>query len=172
MSAEWLPSLVATSKAMGGIPSTLGSIHDAVDWIPVDVAAQVMVELSVAPRDRESPANVACFNIVNPKTTSWRELAGSVQEYYKFQGKSLELIPLDQWVDRLERVDVTKEKNVAQRYPALKLGDFFRSMSDHGSGSMSYGFGTELAAKRSPTMSQLAAVDGRLMKKWLADWGF
>jgi len=157
---------------MGRIPSTLGDAHDAVDWIPVDVAAQVMVELSFAHRDHESPANVACFNIVNPKTTSWRDLVGSVQDYYKSQGKSLELVPLDDWVDRLERVDVTKEQNVAQRFPALKLGDFFRGMSDHGSGGMSFAFETELAAKRSPTMSQLAAVDGRLMKKWLADWGF
>lgn len=41
---EWFPSLIASSKFMGMVPETLGAM-DMVDWIPVDVLAQIIVEL-------------------------------------------------------------------------------------------------------------------------------
>ena len=41
---EWIPSLIASSIYLGKIPSSLGS-RDLIDWIPVDIAAQVVVDL-------------------------------------------------------------------------------------------------------------------------------
>ena len=41
---EWIPSVIASSVYLGKIPSSLGS-RDLIDWIPVNIAAQVVVDL-------------------------------------------------------------------------------------------------------------------------------
>ena len=48
---EWLPSLIATSKALRRIPEDLGPMSD-IDWIPVDLCGNIVVELLA--RDRAS----------------------------------------------------------------------------------------------------------------------
>ncbi|KAJ4288749.1 hypothetical protein N0V88_007283 [Collariella sp. IMI 366227] len=44
---EWLPSLVKSSKSMGKIPQSLGPMNDAVNWVPVDLAAKAILELGI-----------------------------------------------------------------------------------------------------------------------------
>jgi hypothetical protein len=41
---EWLPSIIASSKYLGILPETLGTL-ETVDWIPVDLLASIMAEL-------------------------------------------------------------------------------------------------------------------------------
>lgn len=41
---EWIPSLIGSSIYLGKLPASLGS-RDLIDWIPVDIAAQIIVEL-------------------------------------------------------------------------------------------------------------------------------
>ena len=41
---EWIPSLIASSVYLGKLPTSLGS-RDLIDWIPVDIAAQIIVDL-------------------------------------------------------------------------------------------------------------------------------
>lgn len=41
---EWIPSLIASSIHLGKLPTSLGS-RDMIDWIPVDIAAQIIVDL-------------------------------------------------------------------------------------------------------------------------------
>ena len=41
---EWLPTLIASSKYLKQIPSSLGPMN-TIDWIPVDLLGQIVVEL-------------------------------------------------------------------------------------------------------------------------------
>ena len=41
---EWIPSLIGSSVYLGKLPASLGS-RDLIDWIPVDIAAQILVDL-------------------------------------------------------------------------------------------------------------------------------
>lgn len=41
---EWIPSLIASSIYLSKLPTSLGS-RDLIDWIPVDIAAQIIVDL-------------------------------------------------------------------------------------------------------------------------------
>lgn len=41
---EWLPSLIASSKTLKRVPEDLGPMN-TVDWIPVDICADIIVEL-------------------------------------------------------------------------------------------------------------------------------
>ena len=67
---EWFPSLIASSKFMGMVPETLGAM-DRVDWIPVDVLAQIIVELlwstsgSSKQTDQSGPADGGSSKLQN-----------------------------------------------------------------------------------------------------------
>lgn len=44
---EWLPSLVISSHHLGALPDSLGGGRmEAVDWVPVDQLAVILIELS------------------------------------------------------------------------------------------------------------------------------
>ena len=51
---EWIPSLIASSVHLGKIPASLGS-RDLIDWIPVDIAAQVIVDLTCESENHSRP---------------------------------------------------------------------------------------------------------------------
>jgi thioester reductase-like protein len=44
---EWLPSLVISSLHIGAVPDSLGPSQDKIDWISIDVLAEVLVELTL-----------------------------------------------------------------------------------------------------------------------------
>ena len=45
---EWIPSLIASSVHLGKLPTSLGA-RNAVDWIPVDIVAQIIIDVLFAP---------------------------------------------------------------------------------------------------------------------------
>ena len=74
---EWLPSIIASSKYLGVLPETLGTM-EAVDWIPVDLLASIMIEL-VKTSTQKNEALTTVYNLVNPVSTTWSALATHVQ---------------------------------------------------------------------------------------------
>jgi len=141
-----------------------------VDWVPVDLAAQVALDIAFSAPNPEPTETVSCFNIVNPQSTCWGELARTVQEFYAVQGRALESVSLDEWVDALAGVNASMEKDALRRYPALRLLDFFHGLRRKGTNRCT--FSTHRALEHSPTMAQLRAVDETLMRKWLTVWAF
>ncbi|KAL9132932.1 MAG: hypothetical protein Q9175_005888 [Cornicularia normoerica] len=51
---EWIPSLIASSVHIGKLPASLGS-RDLIDWIPVDIAARIIVDLIWPSEDQSRP---------------------------------------------------------------------------------------------------------------------
>ncbi|KAK3900646.1 putative peptide synthetase [Staphylotrichum tortipilum] len=170
---EWLPTLVKTSRFLGKIPTALGPALDQVAWVPVDLAAKAILDLSPlgSPTDDRSEGVLRCFNIVNPKPSPWSHLATIVQQYYAEQGLTVAAVSLDEWLEALKAVDETKAAEHADHYPALKLLDFFEGMKT-GSEDGGCGFATEKGVERSATMTQLEPVGEPLMRKWLNEWSF
>lgn len=71
---EWLPSLVASSKYIGKLPENLGRA-EVIDWIPVDLLGQIMVELATTNSPQSQQAGASVYHVTNPKFTSWGELS-------------------------------------------------------------------------------------------------
>ncbi|KAK0649915.1 hypothetical protein B0T16DRAFT_410881 [Cercophora newfieldiana] len=168
---EWLPSLIATSKSLGKIPDSLGPRHEVVDWIPVDIAAQAMLDIAFLPPALEPAMPIASFNIVHPRTTRWREVVRAVKKFYASQGSTIETVPLGEWLDRLEGVDVCADGAALGQYPAVKLLDFFQSLRDDNA-PMSCVFSTSRVLENSPTMTRLCPTDDKLIRRWLVGWAF
>ncbi|KAK0726325.1 hypothetical protein B0T21DRAFT_371384 [Apiosordaria backusii] len=163
---EWLPSLVRTSLNMGVIPSTLGGDQKKVDWIPVDLAAEAILELGLA-QGNDKGAGVGCYNVVNPSSADWETtMVDAVKEYARKTGRGeMKVVGVGEWLDALGREDD------AERYPALKLKEFFEGWRG-GEKQSEVTFETDKARKISRTMREMGAVSDEMMGRWLDAWGF
>ncbi|CAG8197552.1 unnamed protein product [Penicillium salamii] len=164
---EWLPSLIATSKTIKKIPSSLGS--GTVQWVPVDqfrqdITAKVITDIVRSRRATQDGERCAAFHIVNPETANWQSLLPAVIEYF-----DAEPVPLTQWIKTLESLINPTETDLQDK-PALKILDFFRTiaMGDE-SGPWTE---TTKAQEASNTLRRLEAVDASLMKNWMEQWDF
>ena len=89
-----------------------------------------------------------------------------VQEYHESHGHKIEVVESSQWVRDLGAIETTRE--LIEQYPALKLLDFFQTISDKTKKQLK--FSTDRAVERSSAMASMSAVNESLMKKWLTGW--
>jgi hypothetical protein len=97
---------------------------EAVDWIPVDVLALIMLEL-VKNTLRQNGMRTMVYNLVNPRTTIWSALVPNVQKIAGIE----KLVALREWVEILEQSSLESNGAIVERNPALKLLDFMRGLS-------------------------------------------
>lgn len=158
---EWVPALIKSSKALGCLPSGIPNV----DWIPVDSLASIIFELSVSAPSEDGRASF--FNLVNPHATAWETLLETLKEHL---GLNTEVVPLEEWIKRLQDLDASNPNVIAQ-YPAVKILDFFESLGEQqASGQVE--FSTTKGCRASKTMASLPAVDSAAMKVWLQQWGY
>ncbi|KAK4184811.1 hypothetical protein QBC35DRAFT_390894 [Podospora australis] len=157
---EWFPSLVATSLVLGKTPSRLGGMQAGIDWVPVDLAARAVLEISASAESQ----GLICCNVVNPNVCQWDVIRGTIMDEYQ----DVKTVEIGEWLDAL------CEQQDSERYPSLKLMGFFEEWrASEGSGmSTIIRFDTEQAREKSQTMRDMPAVDGEMMRRWLQGWGF
>jgi thioester reductase-like protein len=189
---EYLPSIIASSKYLGMLPDSLGPA-DHVDWIPVDLAADLIWEManSVAANDDSntyssnydnsdsttSPTSTRrrakYLHLTNPQTTTWQQsVLPTLQQHF---GQSVRTVPLKDWIDTLKAstnhcIDspVDAEKN-----PAIKLTPTYESfLSEQQAGRTFPHLSTEQSQAASAGMQQLRSVNADWLKIWLEQWAF
>jgi thioester reductase-like protein len=163
---EWFPSLVKTSKAMGVLPSSLGSMAD-IDWIPIDVLTDIMVEIIHSTGlTAEFRPGAKVFNLVSPHSVHFSALTRSIQEQY-----SIDVVQYDTWIQKLKSLEMSQQN--LEKYPALKLLDFFQGITPRkGVQRGDLGFETKESQRASNTMSTLEAPSSKDIKAWLRQWAY
>lgn len=159
---EWLPSMIASSKYLGCIPSYLGPM-DRIDWVPIDQVSQVAVELFTMNRGPATPTTQV-FHLVNPSETYWPELLPVVQEYL---GSEVRAVSLSDWVQKLKESLFCVEAIDAN--PAAKLVDFFGARVHFNSSPI---METKFSVEHSQTLRRLDKIRPEMMKVWLEQWNF
>ncbi|TLS23900.1 hypothetical protein PpBr36_08764 [Pyricularia pennisetigena] len=162
---EWLPSIVASSLALGALPESLGPMDD-VEWTPTEDMAKLILEVAAVLPNRKdwNQDNTGYFHGVNPRSSKWSELAPHVREFYGSRIK--EIVPIEKWVELLEK-SASDTKNV-EKNPGVKLLDFYQGLLQ----GKSVKFNMKRTCELSPTMASLEAVTPDLMKNWCRQWGF
>ncbi|KAM5444668.1 putative secondary metabolism biosynthetic enzyme [Microsporum ferrugineum] len=128
---EWVPSLIATSKALGKIPRSLGT-EDTIDWVPIGIA-QAILDITVSlltPDDSSTPPD--CFNLVNPQVAEWKDMVHVIRGFYQKQrdnAMDLEPVEFRDWVQALRNIGATTREQIDQ-YPSVKLLEFFEEMQE------------------------------------------
>lgn len=181
---EWLPSLIASSKYLGMLPSSLGML-DTVDWIPIDAAAQVIVELlpvrRLLPKNQpmdsanENPTNAedetepVVYHVINPCTRTWSDLLPTIRSNLGITESSL--VSLTSWIDALNH-SLHASTDASEVNPAVKLLPFFEKlqMQVRTAKEKPLLFQTEKTARRSMTMAWLGPVTNEWMELWMRQW--
>ncbi|KAJ5624193.1 hypothetical protein N7510_000502 [Penicillium lagena] len=160
---EWLPAIIATSKALGQVPNCLGAME--VDWIPVDTLSSIMGEIVNTRRANSSKNLCAVFHLTNPSKVPWSSLIPAIQKKY-----AVEPVELAAWVNKLENIQSPTSAEV-RRKPALKLLGFYRALLDKSS-ALSVVLDVRRAQEASAVMRSLGPISVPLMLNWLQQWEF
>lgn len=161
--------MVETSKSLQKIPSTLGG-HDAIDWVPVDVAAQSVIELTLSRLEDDLTKNQLfdCFNIVNPQIARWNDLVHTVSDFYHKQGCAMEVVEYNDWLNALKQIDPVSEN--IDKYPGIKLAEFYEDMGQLENRKVH--LATDRSVLKSSSLANLQPLDGQLVERWLERWAF
>ncbi|TGJ81854.1 hypothetical protein E0Z10_g6927 [Xylaria hypoxylon] len=169
---EWFPSLISTSQTMGVLPEMLPLLNE-IDWIPVDSAAQVFVELaldSYTPSSTADPRqrNMALFNVANPNTIPWGNLIPAVQDSAQ---DGLKTVSFPEWLAMLESSMPVQSEKAFVTLPALKLLDFFRGLQEgEHEGAKQTLLQTEVTVRSSLCLAKMGAITKKMMTAWLERW--
>ncbi|KAI5918368.1 hypothetical protein F4810DRAFT_704251 [Camillea tinctor] len=164
---EWLPSLIASSKYLGKLPSSLGHL-EMVDWVPVDVAAQSIAELAIySTRSCTTATGAEVYHVANPQPTAWEKLAVKVVLQLQVTGQ-IEMVSLEAWISSL-RESVSAIEDI-ERNPAIKLLDFFEGLV--GKTTEPALLDVEKAVGISQSLANLGPVGDEWMATWMGQWGF
>lgn len=159
---EFIPTLIASSFQMGILPDELGPSEEALDWMPIEDVATVILEVSLAATQKDIDGY---FNLVNPAKTTWRELATHLQSVH---ADRIELVSLQEWVRALERDVVTTNSS---RNPAIKLLDTYRGMLDASKKKKSpIDYVMTKTLSFSPTLAKSSPITPQLLQRWCSQW--
>ena len=176
---EWFPSFLASSIFLGIIPGHFGAM-ETVDWIPVDLLAQSIVEVYLCndatvstldahdtdsgPSVRTSPGECLVSHMVNPQRTTYSALLPSILEYCP---SNIQLVTYTDWVVRLEG----SQKD--PRNPALKLLGLYKAISRRQQAGIDFAqLGTKNTAQQSETLRSMGPVTNQWMSNWMRQWNF
>lgn len=169
---EWLPSLVISSLYLGKLPSTLGARFDNVDFLPVDVLSDILLDLSVLKPDTEksSTGGAKVFNLRNPSLAKWKDLIPAITDTATAHDRQLEVVDPDDWLAALR---ASSEDDADAGNPAVKLADFyialFETKMENGE-KIVKPMAVDDAVRASPTLSDMSAVQLPWMCKWTEEW--
>jgi thioester reductase-like protein len=180
--AEWLPSLVVTAISLGLLPEDLGPELDQVDWVPVDLLSEVLLELGAGSSPRASTKSAVSgntghgaevFNLVNPKSASWKELVPAIlSSIEKRTGKVLKPVSASVWLEKLQEiVDDFSGDNAADLvrvYPAIRLQEFYEERLLNSEGAIKWDL--DRAKSKSGVLSKMPAVGSEWIDKWVEGW--
>ncbi|KAG9118738.1 hypothetical protein FRC07_006609, partial [Ceratobasidium sp. 392] len=120
---DWVPSLVASSLAIGHLPDAIG----VVSWIPLDVAAKTLLEVCQSPA-KDFPSVV---HVVHPQPVQWSGIMRAfAQATQTLTGQNLLLLPLGKWNQMVvEAASSCDPVSARQRFPSTAIQATFDAIS-------------------------------------------
>ncbi|KAF5872007.1 putative ochratoxin a non-ribosomal peptide synthetase protein [Botrytis fragariae] len=164
---EWLQSVVLSSLHLGQISNSLGPGFDNVDFVPVDLLSDTLVDLATAATTRTADNAATVFNLWSPQLVSWATLLSAIVAI-----QPLQIVSPATWLASLRASSEVDYEDVAAN-PAVELLDFFEGLwvihADTEKVPMQPVV-VEKALKASPAMRKLDAVKVEWMHKWDEEW--
>ncbi|KAI4144839.1 MAG: hypothetical protein L6R39_004024 [Caloplaca ligustica] len=184
---EWFPSLILSSTHIGALPDSLGASFDKMDWIPIDLAADIIVELATLRPEvghaegiraaEPSGCQPQVYNLVNPNTVQWHSMRLRVAEtVQRLTSTKLRVVDPKTWIAKI-RDDLeiavsdrggSKQEDVQgalQTNPAAKLLEFYQQIMLLADGAL-----TEWEMKETLRQSKHLRELPGLQKAWMDRW--
>ena len=129
--------------------------------------ARIIVELAAHCMHIQTEKDAAwtrCFNLVNPRPTTWASLVPAVQAHLPADTK---VVPYNEWLEALKQ---SAEAQDPVGNPGIKLLDFYEGIALGGGFAAAYS--TSEAVKASQTMEGMEGVGEKWMDTWMGQWAF
>ncbi|OJJ46414.1 hypothetical protein ASPZODRAFT_16181 [Penicilliopsis zonata CBS 506.65] len=172
--AEWLPSLIVSSRYVNALPDSLGrrgGQMDVVDWVPVDELASILVELSSSLSLTSSTGTLRVFNCVNPRSIPWSDLISIiVEELTSTGGSSIGTISFQEWLARLQSSSGSVDADALRQNPAVKLLEFYQQLLEDNQTRDPVRLSTVHTARVSPSLACLQPIQAEWMRGWIREW--
>ena len=161
---EAIPLMLQTAKTLGALPA----LDETPAWLPVDVVANAVLELSGIDSNDKAKSlahdpNVV-YHVQNSKTFRWTE---DLLPALRQAGLKFETVPKREWVQRLRESDQDPQKN-----PTIKLLDFFTEKYDNDApGRSGLSFAMENTEAASPSLAGgVELINNGLIKRFVDAW--
>ncbi|MCJ1466280.1 hypothetical protein MMC07_004899 [Pseudocyphellaria aurata] len=192
---EWFPSLVISSLHVGLVPDSLGSTFSRIDWVPIDLLAEVIVDLALGieqtPIQNSSQSvqvnaepprrKVRVFHPLNPHPTTWEAVRPTlIEALSSATGKQLGTVSPDVWLTKVrEEIEAAAGSRQALKdgeieaflrvNPAVKLIGFYEDLfiTKAEQGNVLEIEETERSSAKLHTLEGLK-VDW--IQKWVQEW--
>ena len=194
--AEWFPSLILSSWHIGALPDSLGSKLGRIDWVPIDLLVEVLVDLvfsrdhstvqngSIEPKTQHKGASV--FHPLNPHPTSWEAIkpilisALSTPATKQETSSPMDTIPIGSWLARVRQdMEATASSDNAitdedlaaflEINPAVKLLSFYEEAMGAQKDASNV-LEVEATLRKSEKLRALESVRPEWIRKWVEEW--
>ena len=172
--AEWFPSLVISSCHIGALPASLGPTFDNIDWLPIDLLAEIVAELAVGGSNTDQ--NV--YHLVNPQKVQWETVRKTVADaILQSTKKPVQIIPSNEWLTKVRQAmeseisssnDADLERALRLN-PAAKLLGFYEEIFRPAEGSVCELDLTQ-TLKCSGKLRDMQSVQGPWIQRWVTQW--
>jgi len=164
---EWYPIMVQSATQLGCFPDDARPVN----LIPFDIAAAAIVDF------RSASNATHTVHLVHPRPVSWRSIATVIASEL-----SVVLVPLDDWLAKLEQSARSLPKNDKERKARLRelrailLIPYFRSLTKAVTASRAAlnwpDPDVTEAVKASPTLAnpELRQIGAEDVRRWLEYW--
>lgn len=119
--AEAIPAMVQSALTVGALPEMQDEERNSLRWLPSDVTAAVITDLTLVELDRQRKdggQDLAVFHVASPHTLTWNQ---DVLPAVEQAGIAFRAVPQREWVRILSEGDKSIETN-----PPYKLIEHFR----------------------------------------------
>ena len=164
---EWFPSLAIASAHLKMIPSDLGPVS-MVDWLPVDILADILLELANANLNRISikrSNGSIVYNVSNTKIVLWSELIPTMLRYMP---EGTQTVSMSDWIKALQAATV-KFSPINVDLSAIKLMDFYESLCQDGEPGVMGRMKIQNSFE-STRMQQMEPIRSEWLESWLENW--
>ncbi|TGO67587.1 hypothetical protein BOTNAR_0039g00240 [Botryotinia narcissicola] len=164
---EWLPSLVLSTLHLEQISHSLGPRFDNVDFVPVDLLRDILLDLATAAMTRTADNAATVFNLRDPQLVSWSTLLSAIVAI-----QPLHTVSPATWLASFRASSEAGYEDVTAN-PAVKLLYSFEGLwaihADTEKVPMQP-MVVEKALEASPAIRKLDAVKVKWMHKWVEEW--
>lgn len=166
--SEWLPRLIRSSNYLGLVPKDLGNFT-RIDWIPVDILANTILELIDAPTLGD---DTPVYNLINSTPTTWGELVPIIEDCLAESGTKVKVVEFAEWVQALRKtVASTRTQEDVAKNSAVQLADFFEGLSKT-TDSKNPKFSTTKTYKGSKSLRECGPFRPEWLRLYMSQWGY
>jgi thioester reductase-like protein len=149
---EAIPLMIRSAVSIGALPT----LNDTLTWLPIDIVAQVIVEICAGAKRHD------VYHVVNPRSINWTK---DLLPMLAAAGLEFEQVTAQAWLERLAASNPDPEAN-----PTIKLLDFFKSKYEKPKTGPAVVFETHVTQAASSALEKVGAPDAALVAKMVAHW--